>query len=292
MLDGLHGGFERHHGFEPQLLGEFAVAVQQQPWAHHVEVRLGVSSRGARVGAVAQPELLAPLLLDGGDDLVEQFELVARVGERVLALFVGHREVGENALGIDARHLAVLDDALDAAVEEIAFAQVAQTRHARVDLDVHLERLAEPRGLARVVDGLGLAGDRLGDVVVDELFDLVGGGVAQDQDGHGDAVGAQLHGLVDAAHGQVIRARFLQAAADLHRSVPVGVGFDDAHELHVVTDVRLELSVVAGQRVEVDFSPGPFQCRCHVCKPPKMIHYLRGTVSFWCSLTHMISLLE
>ena len=267
MLDGLHCRLERHDRLEPQILGEAAVAVQQQARPYHVEVGLRITRRGARVRAMAQAELLAPPLFDGVDDAHEQLELVLRVRERLFVVFVGHGEVREDALGVDARHLAVLDDALHAAFEEVALAQVAQARHAGIHLYVHFQRFTELHGFVRVVDGLRLARDRLRDVVLDELLHLIARRVAQYEHGHGDAVLAQLHSLVDAAHGQVVGAAFLQAAAHLHRSVPIGVGFHDTQKLHVVADVALQRLVVARQGVQVDFGPGPLQIRCHVRRP-------------------------
>ena len=45
---------------------------------------------------------------------------------------------------------------------------------------------------------LGKAGDGLGDVVGYKVRHLLGGRVAEDEDGHDDAVCTQLHRLVEA----------------------------------------------------------------------------------------------
>ena len=49
--------------------------------------------------------------------------------------------------------------------------------------------------------------------------------MAQDQDGHGDAVKAQLHSFVDAADSQIVRTQLLQMAGNLHGAMAVSIGF-------------------------------------------------------------------
>ena len=94
------------------------------------------------------------------------------------------------------------------------------------------------------------------DLVVDEVFHLVDGGVAEDEDGHGDAVAAQLYCLIKAADGEVVCTELLEALADLDRSMTVGVCLDDTEELDAVADALAQGLVVVVEGVEVDFCPG------------------------------------
>ena len=103
---------------------------------------------------------------------------------------------------------------------------------------------------------------------VDEVFHLLAGRVAQDQDGHGDAVMAQLHGLVDAGHRQIVRPQLFQHAGDLDGSVAVAVRLHHAQKLHVGADVGAQCGIVVGQRVKVDLGPCSPQCRFHYDTPP------------------------
>ena len=84
---------------------------------------------------------------------------------------------------------------------------------------------------------------------------LLAGRVAQNKDGHGDAAMAQLGGLVDAGHGQVVRAQRLQGAGHLHRAVAVGIGLDHAQEPDVLPHPLPQGAVVIGQGVQVDLRP-------------------------------------
>ena len=144
-----------------------------------------------------------------------------------------------------------------------AVAEIAQPGHAGIHLDVDLQRAAQGRGLMAVFQGLGLAGDGLGNVVLYQPPHLLLGGVAQDQHRHGDAVGPQLHGLVNAGHRQIIRPQVLEGPGHLHGPVSVGVGLYHAQKAHVRPDMPPQAAIVVGQCVQVDLRPGPPQCRFH-----------------------------
>ena len=128
---------------------------------------------------------------------------------------------------------------------------------------MHRQRAAQPDGLLAVLQRLGLAGHGLGDMQVNELTHLLPGRMAQDEDGHGDAAMAQLGGLVDAGHGQIVRPQGLQRAGHLHRAVAVGVRLDHAQEFHALPHPLPQGAVVVGQGVQVDLRPRSLQCGFH-----------------------------
>ena len=147
-------------------------------------------------------------------------------------------------------------DALHAGVEHVAVAEIAQPGHTGVYLDVYLQCTAAFDGLGTVLLRLGGAGHRLGDVQVDQVLHLLTGRVAQDQDGHGDAVVAQLHGLIDAGHRQIVGAQPLQRPRHLYGAVAVAVGLHHPQKFHVGAHVGPQGLIVVGQRVKVDLGPG------------------------------------
>ena len=210
---------------------------------------------GAGVGAVADGKGVAQPLLHGPDDPAEQVVLLPGVALTVLPRLVGYGEVGEDALGLQARQGAVPADAVHAGVEMGPLAEVAQAGHAGVHLDMHLQRAAQADGLGAVLHRLGLAGDGLGDVQVYEPPHLLLGGVAQDEDGHGDAVIAQLHGLVHGADGQIVGPLFLQHPADHDGAVAVGVGLHHAQEFHVLPHAAAQHVVIVGDGVQIHLGP-------------------------------------
>ena len=205
---------------------------------------------------MAQGEPHPPLFLHRPDHPAEQVKLPPGIGPALLVLLVGHGEVGEDALRLQPRQAAGLTDALHAAVKVTAVAEVAQPGHAGVHLDVDFQGPAQGRGLPAVFQGLGLAGDRLGNVVLHQPSHLLLGGVAQDQHRHGHAVGPQLHGLVDAGHRQIVGSQLLEGPGHLHGPVAVGVGLHHAQEADLRPDMLPQAAIVVGQSVQVDLRPG------------------------------------
>ena len=128
---------------------------------------------------------------------------------------------------------------------------------------MHPQRAAAADSLLAIFQGLSLAGNGLGDVVFDELFHLLLGGVAQDQNGHSNAPQPQLHGLVDAADSQVVRPPFLQHLRHPNGAVAVGIRLHHAQKLHIRADVPAQLFIVFPQGVQINDRPGPSQCRFH-----------------------------
>lgn len=95
----------------------------------------------------------------------------------------------------------------------------------------------------------------MGDVVCDEVRHLVSGRVAEDENGHDDAVCAKLHRLIEARHSEVIRAELLKRACDVHRAVAVSVGLHDAEEFYILADAPAKHFIIVSYRVKVDLGP-------------------------------------
>ena len=218
--------------------------------------------------APAQP------LLHGVDDPAEQVELGQRVGAAVRVRFIRHGKVGEDALGLQSRRVAGVADTLHAGVKHLPAAQIPQPGHAGVHLDVDFQRAAAFYRLGAVLLRLGGTGHGLGDVQVDQVLHLLPRRVAQDQDGHGDAVVAQLHGLVDAGHRQIVRAQRFQRAGDLNGAVAVAVGLHHPQKFDRRAHVGAQRPIVVGQRVKVDLGPCSPQCRFH-------LYFLLARSLFW-----------
>ena len=66
---------------------------------------------------------------------------------------------------------------------------------------------------------------------------------------------AQLHGLVDAGHRQIVRAQLLQHAGHLYGAVAVAVRLHHPQKFHVGADVGAQGLIIVGQRVKVDLGP-------------------------------------
>ena len=172
--------------------------------------------------------------------------------------------MGKDALGVQPRQAAGLANALHTAFKMCPADQVSQAGHPRVHLDMYLQRAAAADSFFAILQGLSLAGNGLGDVVFNELFHLLLGGVAQDQNGHSNAPQPQLHGLVDAADSQVVRPAFLQHLRHPNGPVAVGIRLHHAQKLHTRADVPAQLFVVFPQSVQINDRPGPPQCRFHI----------------------------
>ena len=72
---------------------------------------------------------------------------------------------------------------------------------------------------------------------------------------------AQLPGLVQAGHRQIVGPQSLQLPGHLHRAVAVGVGFHNAQVFHAGACEFPGLPVIMVQGVQVDLRPGPPQDR-------------------------------
>ena len=161
----------------------------------------------------------------------------------------------EHALNLEVGHAAAVNYAGNTRFKMPPCAQNAEARHAGVHLDVNAQLCAELGCGCIVFMRLGKAGDCLRDVVGYQVRHLLGGRVAEDEDGHYDAVCAQLHRLIEARNGQIIRAELLKRARDVNRTVTVSVGLDDAEKFDVFSDARAQSLIVMLYRVERDLCP-------------------------------------
>ena len=248
---------------QPQLLRQVAAAVQQNAGTHHVHICLRVRRHAAGVGTVAYDKPLSALCFHRVDDPAEQRQLFFRIVAAVRIRLVRHGKMGKDSLRPQTRQGAGRADIRRAGVEVSTGDQISQPRHTGVYLDVHRQLAAAAHRLLAVLQRLGLAGHRLGNVQIDEPSHLLTGRVAQDQDGHGDAVAPQLRRLVYAGHRQVIRAQRLQGPAHLHGPVAVGIRLHHTQKLHLRAHPVTQRPIVVRQRVQVDLRPCSPQCRFH-----------------------------
>ena len=84
---------------------------------------------------------------------------------------------------------------------------------------------------------------------------MFGRSVAQDQDRAANAVLTQMHAFIDAADGKEIDAAALQLTGALHIAMPIGVSFDDAHDLAGRGDELADLLHIVGDLGQIDLGP-------------------------------------
>ena len=147
---------------------------------------------------MAQRYAPADALLDGGDGAFEKLKLLFGVVNVGLVGLICNGKVREHTFDIEVRHAAAVNYAGNARFKMPPCAQNAEARHAGVDLDMHAQLCAELGRGCIVFVRLGKAGDGLRDVVGYQVRHLLGGRVSEDEDGHYDAVCAQLHRLIEA----------------------------------------------------------------------------------------------
>ena len=221
-----------------------AEAIKPQPEAAHVELRLGETFDGGRIGRMADNRV-GQRSGDAGAHAVEQRDL--RPGIGILFGHVGTVEVREDRSDLDLRGFRQrLAQRPDFVVHE------AQPVHTRVELD--MDRVT---ALARMHHGPGEGSERMKAVylgfeaVGDHLIETVGIGV-EHHDGHRNAPLPQQYPLVGERHGQVIDALVLQELRDFEIAGTVRTGLDHRHELRTEAELRTEEIKVVRHSVEVD----------------------------------------
>ena len=242
---------------------KITVAVEQQTRPHHIQIGLRIAGGGAGIGAVAQGDTAAQSGFHRVDYLTKQGKLPLRVANAFLVRLIGHRKVRENTLHGKTRQMAGGANIVHIIVKVFLIAQIAQTGHTGIHLDVHRQRAAVPRRFPAVLQRLCLAGHRLGDMVINQLAHLFFGRMAQDQDGHINGVVAQLHGLINTGHGQIIGARLLQYAGNLYGAVSVSVGLHHTQEFGTGRQAA-QRCIVVRQGVQINLCPGSSQRRFHI----------------------------
>ena len=203
---------------------------------------------------------MPPFFFRTANHIGEQLKLVPGVFQIFRTFFIRHRKMRKDAFRIQARKGAGMNDAVHPVLKIIPLAEVSQPGHARIHLDVNFQGAAVFHRLLAVLQRLGLAGYRLGDVKADQPIHLLLRRVSQNQNRHGDAVEAKLQSLVDAAHRQVIRPQFLQLRGHLQGSVAVGIRLHHAQEAHIRSNVFPNRVIIICEGVQIDFRPRPLQC--------------------------------
>ena len=254
-LDGADGGHKAHRGPQTEC-SAVAVAVEQEPGPHHVQRHPGVGDHRAAVGTVPDREADPTPFLHGVQHRRKQPELFQCIRAAVLIRLVRNREMGVEALKLQVRQCTGGDDVLHALLKKIARTEIAQPRHAGVELDVYFQHLAEPDRLLGVFDRLGVTGGRLRQVIFNQHPGVFLRRVPEDQDRHRDPAPPQLQRLVQAADRQVLRTLVLQQLRNPQRAVPVGVGLHHAEKAAALGKPASDRVVIVPDSGEVDFRPG------------------------------------
>ena len=151
-----------------------------------------------------------------------------------------------------------LQDLLFGAVDVALVALKAQAGHAGVALDVDGDGAAGLHGPGGQVPGEVDVIAGLGDVVLDQVFGVLGGGAAQDEDGGLHAGLTDLDGLVDAGNAQIVRAQLLQLFGDGNGPVAIGVGLHQAQIPGPLGGQGSQVMIIVGQPLHGHFRPGAF----------------------------------
>ena len=208
-LDGADRRHQPHGGLQAQL-PVVPVAVQQQARPDHVQQALGIVHHCPAVGTVADRKADPLLLLQPADHPGEKFELRLRIGPAFRVRLVRNGEMGIDPFVFQIRQRAGPHDVAHAFVKIAPGAEIAEARHPGVQLDVQLQDPAEPPRLFGILLRLGKAGRRLGQPVLQQHRRVFHRRVPEDQNRHRDAAPAKLQRLVQAAHGEIVRAFPLQ----------------------------------------------------------------------------------
>ena len=225
------------------------VAVEADAAAHHVVARPGERDCRRGVGRVHQ-RCLIPGRGELGHQVVEEVELGLGVGavrfrprRRPRAGASTRPRAGGPARAID--QLRQRHEVLGRRTDPV---------HAGVDLQVDRHLVARARATSgEGVDGLARV-QRRGEPVGERGLDGLGPALAQQEDGRGDAVLAQLHPLVDQRHRQPLGAAGERGAGDRRTAVAVAVGLHHGAQLGGRGQASQHPGVVR-HRGEVDLRP-------------------------------------
>ena len=187
--------------------------------------------------------------------------LCLSVGLVVGVILIGHREVGEHALDLEAR---LGKDARERGLTGGLVVRLhADAAHAGIERDVAADGTSR---LREVRERLGVVGrdDRLQDAVLGQHGGTFRGGVAQDQDLPLRAPAADTDGLLEAGDGVESHAALIQAAADELLSMAIGIGLDHGAELRSIGQHGADGVHIVRQSVERDLRPGTLTVLHHV----------------------------
>ena len=82
------------------------------------------------------------------------------------------------------------------------------------------------------------------------------GGIAQDQNGPCDTVGTELKRFLNIGNGKEVGAKLLIKPPKRHRSVSVGIGFDDTAELRFLGNRLPDGKIILSDGVQIHLRPG------------------------------------
>ena len=159
-----------------------------------------------------------------GGELVQRIEKPCELAHGVFLAAVGIGKMGKDALRTQAGQRADPGNVRHGGVHGRLVAEKAQPGHARVHLEVDLQRPAPGLGAAgKSQPGLRIP-HRLGEIPVQELAGILWRSGAQDQDGRPHPRLPKLYGFIQAGHGQVVAPQLLQLAGHGDRPVAISVG--------------------------------------------------------------------
>ena len=156
--------------------------------------------------------------------LLQQWQISGRTpGEGLIRRVqgIGHWEVGEHALHLQVGHPGHGQELLQHPLPLLA--EKAQTGHARVQLQVHLQPGIGAHQASLQLPGVGQTVNLLAQVHLRQVPGILRRGISQNQNGTAHFAPAELHRFLQVGDCQKFRSQLLQMVTHRDRPVPIGV---------------------------------------------------------------------
>ena len=111
-----------------------------------------------------------------------------RVGFACIAWLIRDSKMCKDTFGVKPRKRAALTDTFHTSIKIIPVAQISQTGHSSVNLDMNLHCATAFHGFFAVFKCLCFTGDSLCDVVLNQAADLLLWRMSKNQNRHGNVI--------------------------------------------------------------------------------------------------------
>ena len=111
-----------------------------------------------------------------------------RVGFACIAWLIRDSKMCKDTFGVKPRKRAALTDTFHTSIKIIPVAQISQTGHSSVNLDMNLQCATAFHGFFAVFKCLCFTGDSLCDVVLNQAADLLLWRMSKNQNRHGNVI--------------------------------------------------------------------------------------------------------